>query len=146
MIYFKFYYVIFCEIVVGVIDNIKIELYDWLVFFSNESKLVEYQCLGECICYDLEMMQELGYCIGIENYFCYFLGCGVGELFLMLFDYLFDNVFVVIDEFYVMVFQIGVMYKGDRLCKEILVQYGFCLFFVLDNWFLQFEEWEVLCL
>ncbi|RLP54395.1 MAG: excinuclease ABC subunit UvrB [Ketobacter sp.] len=144
-IYPKSHYVTPRETVVGAIDNIKTELHDRLAFFSNESKLVELQRLGERTRYDLEMMQELGYCTGIENYSRYLSGRGAGEPPPTLFDYLPDNALVVIDESHATVPQIGAMYKGDRSRKETLVQYGFRLPSALDNRPLQFEEWEALC-
>lgn len=144
--YFKSYYVILCEMLLEVVDQIKVEFKECLDYLCNNNKLVEVQCLEQCICFDLEMIFELGYCNGIENYLCYFFGWVFGELLLMFYDYLLVNLLLVIDELYVSVLQVGVMFKGDCLCKEILVEYGFCLFLVLDNWLLCFEEWEVVSL
>lgn len=146
MVYLKMYYVIMCEWVLVVIEMIKVELKEWLEQLYVQNKLVEVQCLVQCIQFDLEMMVEVGYCNGIENYFWYLIGKNVGELLLILFDYLLLDVLLVIDELYVIILQIGVMFKGDCLCKEILVEFGFCLLLVLDNCLLCFEEWEECCL
>jgi excinuclease ABC subunit B len=104
--------------------------------------LVEAQRLQERTTYDLEMMQELGYCQGIENYSRYLSGRDIGEPPPCLFDYLPKNAIVFMDESHVSVPQIGGMYKGDRSRKETLVEYGFRLPSALDNRPLRFEEWE----
>lgn len=96
--------------------------------------------------FDLEMLEVIGICNGIENYFCYLIGCVLGELSLIFFEFILDNVIVFVDEFYVSVLQIGGMYCGDFWCKFILVEYGFCLLFCMDNCLLKFEEWDVMCL
>lgn len=146
IIYFKIYYVMLWECIVQVMEEIKFELVEWCKVLLVNNKLLEEQCLIQCIQFDFEMMNELGYCLGIENYLCFFFGCGFGELLLILFDYLLVDGLLVIDEFYVMVLQIGGMYWGDWVCKEMLVEYGFCLLLVLDNWLMKFEEFEVLVL
>jgi excinuclease ABC subunit B len=105
-------------------------------------KLVEAQRLGERVRYDTEMMRELGYCNGIENYSRYLSGRAPGEPPPTLFDFLPDNALLVIDESHVTVPQLGAMYKGDRSRKETLVEYGFRLPSALDNRPLRFDEWE----
>ncbi|AUM11532.1 excinuclease ABC subunit UvrB [Ketobacter alkanivorans] len=144
-IYPKSHYVTPRETVVGAIENIKLELHDRLEFYSNEGKLLEHQRLSERTRFDIEMMQELGYCTGIENYSRYLSGRAPGEPPPTLFEYLPDNALVVIDESHVTVPQVGGMYRGDRSRKETLVQYGFRLPSALDNRPLKFEEWEALC-
>jgi excinuclease ABC subunit B len=104
--------------------------------------LVEAQRLGERVRYDTEMMRELGYCNGIENYSRYLSGRAPGEPPPTLFDFLPDNALLVIDESHVTVPQLGAMYKGDRSRKETLVEYGFRLPSALDNRPLRFDEWE----
>lgn len=93
-----------------------------------------------CINYDIEMMWQVGFCLGIENYFCYIDGRGFGMLFVILFDYFFEDFLFVIDELYVIVLQIGGMYEGDIFCKCNLVEYGFWLLLVCDNCLLIWEE------
>ncbi|MGV6806278.1 MAG: helicase-related protein, partial [bacterium] len=105
-------------------------------------KLVEAQRLQERTRYDLEMMQELGYCTGIENYSRYLSGREPGEPPPTLFDYLPSDALVVVDESHVTIPQIGGMYRGDRSRKETLVEYGFRLPSALDNRPLRFDEWE----
>ena len=144
-VYPKSHYVTPRETILSAIDNIKIELQSRLQFFLDENKLLEHQRLSERTRFDLEMMQELGYCTGIENYSRYLSGRAPGEPPPTLFEYLPDNALVVIDESHVTVPQIGAMYKGDRSRKETLVQYGFRLPSALDNRPLRFDEWERLC-
>ena len=144
-IYPKSHYVTPRETVLDAIDNIKLELKDRLEQFSEEGKLLEHQRLSERTRFDIEMMQELGYCTGIENYSRFLSGRAPGEPPPTLFEYLPDNALVVIDESHVTVPQVGAMYRGDRSRKETLVQYGFRLPSTLDNRPLKFEEWEALC-
>ena len=144
-VYPKSHYVTPRENVLSAIDNIKVELRDRLQFYLDEQKLLEHQRLSERTRFDLEMMQELGYCNGIENYSRHLSGRAPGEPPPTLFEYLPKNALVVIDESHVTVPQIGAMYKGDRSRKETLVQYGFRLPSALDNRPLRFEEWEALC-
>ena len=144
-VYPKSHYVTPRETVLDAIDNIKEELQQRLGHYSEEGKLLEHQRLSERTRYDIEMMQELGYCTGIENYSRYLSGRGPGEPPPTLFEYLPQNALVVIDESHVTVPQIGGMYRGDRSRKETLVQYGFRLPSALDNRPLKFEEWEALC-
>jgi len=141
-IYPKSHYVTPREKIVEAIDNIKEELKDRLEVLRENNKLVEVQRLEERTRYDLEMMQELGYCNGIENYSRYLSGRNPGEPPPTLFDYLPPESLLVIDESHVTVSQIGAMYKGDRSRKETLVQYGFRLPSALDNRPMRFDEWE----
>jgi excinuclease ABC subunit B len=141
-IYPKSHYVTPRETIVEAIDSIKEELRGRLEQLRENNKLVEVQRLEERTRYDLEMMQELGYCNGIENYSRYLSGRQPGEAPPTLFDYLPSNALLVIDESHVTVSQIGAMYKGDRSRKETLVQYGFRLPSALDNRPMRFDEWE----
>ena len=141
-IYPKTHYVTPKETVLGCLKAVREELKDRLVYLKENNKLVEAQRLQERTTYDLEMMQELGYCQGIENYPRYLSGRGIGEPPPCLFDYLPKNAIVFMDESHVSVPQIGGMYKGDRSRKETLVDYGFRLPSALDNRPLRFEEWE----
>ena len=141
-IYPKSHYVTPRETIVEAIDKIKEELRERLEYLRENNKLVEAQRLEERTRYDLEMMQELGYCNGIENYSRYLSGRTPGEAPPTLFDYLPSNALLVIDESHVTVSQIGAMYKGDRSRKETLVQYGFRLPSALDNRPMRFDEWE----
>lgn len=141
-IYPKTHYVTPKETVVAAIERIKVELDQRLEQLKSLNKLVELQRLEQRTRYDLEMMQELGYCSGIENYSRYLSGREVGAPPPTLFDYLPANALLVIDESHVTVPQIGAMYKGDRSRKENLVEYGFRLPSALDNRPMRFEEWE----
>ena len=109
---------------------------------KSENRLVELQRLEQRTNYDLEMIRELGYCSGIENYSRYLSNRKVGEAPPTLFDYLPDNALVVVDESHVTIPQIGAMYKGDRSRKENLVNFGFRLPSALDNRPMRFDEWE----
>ncbi len=128
----------------AVLDDIKEELRGRLVELREASKLVEAQRLEQRTLYDLEMMHEVGYCAGIENYSRYLSGREPGEPPPCLFDYLPPDALLVVDESHVTVSQLGAMYKGDRSRKETLVEYGFRLPSALDNRPLRFEEWEKL--
>ena len=130
--------------VLAAMEAIKEELRDRLAELTLANKLVESQRLAQRTQFDLEMMQELGYCTGIENYSRYLSGRQAGEPPPTLFDYLPDNALLVIDESHVTIPQLGGMYKGDRSRKENLVEYGFRLPSALDNRPLRFEEWEQL--
>ncbi len=123
-------------------QTIKIELDARLKELHADNRLVEAQRLQQRTQYDLEMIQQLGYCNGIENYSRHLSGRPSGEAPPTLFDYLPDDALLFIDESHVSVPQIGAMYKGDRSRKETLVNYGFRLPSALDNRPLQFEEWE----
>jgi len=140
----KTHYVTPRERILTAIDNIKEELQERKKEFIEENKLVEEQRISQRTLYDIEMMNELGYCSGIENYSRYLSSRGVGEAPPTLFDYLPKNGLLIIDESHVTVPQIGAMYKGDRSRKENLVNYGFRLPSALDNRPLKFEEFEKL--
>lgn len=141
-IYPKSHYVTPRETILEAIDQIKEELRERLEQLRENNKLIEVQRLEERTRYDLEMMQELGYCNGIENYSRFLSGRQPGEPPPTLFDYLPSNALLVLDESHVTVPQIGAMYKGDRSRKETLVQYGFRLPSALDNRPMRFDEWE----
>src|SRR3990167_10851111 len=132
-IYPKSHYVTPRERVVESIDQIKIELKERLAELHQLNKLVEAQRLEQRTLYDLELMNELGYCPGIENYSRYLSGRGAGEPPPTLFYYLPANALLVIDESHVTVPQLRGMYRGDRSRKETLVEYGFRLPSALDN-------------
>lgn len=138
----KTHYVTPRERLLAAMDLIKPELEMRLEMLKAENKLVELQRLEQRTRFDLEMMAELGYCSGIENYSRHLSGRGEGEPPPTLFDYLPDDALLVMDESHVMVPQIGGMYKGDRARKETLVNYGFRLPSALDNRPLRFEEFE----
>ena len=141
-IYPKSHYVTPRDKVLEAADKIQDELVVRLEQLRSVDKLVEAQRLGERVRYDTEMMRELGYCNGIENYSRYLSGRAPGEPPPTLFDYLPDDALMVIDESHVSVPQLGAMYKGDRSRKETLVEYGFRLPSALDNRPLRFDEWE----
>lgn len=130
------------ERVLNAIENIKIELKERLKVLYDQNKLVEAQRLEQRTLYDLEMMQELGYCSGIENYSRHLTGLPPGHPPPCLFDYLPADSLLVIDESHVTIPQIGAMFKGDRSRKESLVNFGFRLPSALDNRPLKFKEWE----
>lgn len=140
--YPKSHYVTPREVLLEAIDKIKEELAGRLKQLHDEDKLVEAQRLEQRTRFDLEMILELGYCNGIENYSRYLSGRPEGSPPPTLYDYLPDNALMVIDESHVSVPQIGAMYKGDRSRKETLVNYGFRLPSALDNRPMRFEEWE----
>ncbi len=141
-VYPKSHYVTPREQILEAIENIKEELRTRLEYLRENNKLVEAQRLEQRTRYDLEMMQELGYCNGIENYSRYLSGRNSGEAPPTLFDYLPPEALLVIDESHVTIPQIGAMYKGDRSRKETLVEYGFRLPSALDNRPMRFDEWE----
>lgn len=141
-IYPKTHYVTPREKILGAIDNIKDELKIRRQQFMDSNKLVEEQRVAQRTQYDIEMMNELGYCSGIENYSRYLSGRAPGEPPPTLLDYLPDDALMIIDESHVTVSQVGAMYKGDRSRKENLVEYGFRLPSALDNRPLKFEEFE----
>jgi len=128
--------------VLHAVEQIKLELPDRLAYFYEESKLVEAQRLEQRVKYDIEMMLELGYCSGVENYSRYLSGREAGDPPPTLIDYLPKDALLILDESHVTVPQIGGMYKGDRARKENLVQYGFRLPSALDNRPLRFDEFE----
>ena len=143
-VYPKTHYVTSKDRLVNTLDDIKGELKMRLEQFREQGKLLEAQRLEQRTKFDLEMIAELGYCQGIENYSRYLSGRPPGEAPPTLFDYLPPDALLVIDESHVTVPQIGGMYRGDRSRKETLVEYGFRLPSALDNRPLKFEEWESL--
>lgn len=143
-IYPKTHYVTPRDSLLKAVDAIKEELRERLEELNGQNKLVEAQRLEQRTRFDIEMLLELGYCNGIENYSRHLSGRNGGEAPPTLFDYLPADAILVIDESHVMVPQIGAMYKGDRSRKETLVNYGFRLPSALDNRPLRFEEWEKL--
>ncbi|MEJ0039859.1 MAG: excinuclease ABC subunit UvrB [Gammaproteobacteria bacterium] len=132
------------EKVIGAVDHIREDLRERLRELRDGSKLLEAQRLEQRTMFDMEMMKEVGYCAGIENYSRYLSGRAPGEPPPCLFDYLPANALLVIDESHQTIPQLGAMYKGDRSRKETLVEYGFRLPSALDNRPLKFEEWEAL--
>lgn len=143
-IYPKTHYVTPRERILEAIEQIKAELVERREYFIKENKLLEEQRITQRTQFDIEMMNELGYCSGIENYSRYLSGRKEGEPPPTLFDYMPADGILVIDESHVTVPQIGGMYRGDRARKETLVQYGFRLPSALDNRPLKFEEFEQL--
>lgn len=141
-VYPKTHYVTPREQILKAIDSIKVELNERKKEFLAENKLIEEQRISQRTLYDLEMMNELGYCSGIENYSRYLSGREQGAAPPTLFDYLPSDGLLIIDESHVTVPQIGAMYKGDRSRKENLVNYGFRLPSALDNRPMMFEEFE----
>jgi excinuclease ABC subunit B len=138
----KTHYVTPRETLLKACDAIKVELKERLEYLRNHEKLLEAQRLEQRTLFDLEMIQELGYCSGIENYSRYLSGRGTGEPPPCLFDYLADDALLIIDESHVTVPQLGGMYRGDRSRKETLVEHGFRLPSALDNRPLRFDEFE----
>ena len=132
-VYPKTHYVTPKEIMDNASISIKEELKKRLIFFSQENKLLEAQRLKERTNYDLEMIAEMGYCSGIENYSRYISGGKAGEPPPCLLDYMPNDGLIILDESHVTVPQIGGMYKGDRSRKQTLVDYGFRLPSALDN-------------
>ena len=143
-IYPKTHYVTSRDRMLGAGDKIKAELKERLKVLNEANKLVEAQRLEQRTLYDLEMIHELGYCQGIENYSRYLSGREPGEPPPCLFDYLPSNALLIVDESHVTIPQLGGMYKGDRSRKETLVEYGFRLPSALDNRPLRFDEFESL--
>ncbi|MFQ2011772.1 excinuclease ABC subunit UvrB [Aeromonas sp. 603607] len=143
-IYPKTHYATPRETILGAIEHIKEELRSRREQLLSLNKLVEEQRISQRTQFDIEMMQELGYCSGIENYSRYLSGRAPGEPPPTLFDYLPGDGLLIIDESHVTVPQIGAMFKGDRSRKETLVEYGFRLPSALDNRPLKFDEFEAL--
>ncbi|MFM5880284.1 excinuclease ABC subunit UvrB [Aeromonas sanarellii] len=143
-IYPKTHYATPRETILGAIEHIKEELKSRREQLLSLGKLVEEQRISQRTQFDMEMMQELGYCSGIENYSRYLSGRAPGEPPPTLFDYLPGDGLLIIDESHVTVPQIGAMFKGDRSRKETLVEYGFRLPSALDNRPLKFDEFEAL--
>lgn len=143
-VYPKTHYVTPREKILEAIEKIKVELVERKQVLLDNNKLLEEQRISQRTLFDIEMMNELGYCSGIENYSRYLSGRNPGEPPPTLFDYLPADGLLIIDESHVTVPQIGAMYKGDRSRKETLVDYGFRLPSALDNRPLKFDEFEVL--
>jgi len=143
-VYPKSHYVTARETILKVLDDIKNELRERLTVLRDSGRLVEAQRLEQRTLYDLEMMHELGYCNGIENYSRYLSGRDAGMPPPTLMDYLPDDSLLFIDESHATIPQIGAMFKGDRSRKENLVEYGFRLPSALDNRPLRFDEFEQL--
>jgi len=141
-LYPKSHYVTTRRTILDAIETIKPELQDRLAWFYAQNKLVEAQRLQQRTQFDLEMMAEIGFCKGIENYSRHLTGHMPDEPPPCLFDYLPPDALLVVDESHVTIPQIGGMYKGDRARKETLVNFGFRLPSALDNRPLRFEEWE----
>ncbi|MEH6592610.1 MAG: excinuclease ABC subunit UvrB [Halioglobus sp.] len=138
----KSHYVTSRDVMLDAVGHIEKELGERLKQLDSVEKRVEAQRLGQRTRYDMEMIRELGYCQGVENYSRYLSGRAPGQPPPTLFEYLPDNALVIIDESHATIPQIGAMYKGDRSRKETLVEYGFRLPSALDNRPLKFEEWE----
>jgi excinuclease ABC subunit B len=141
-LYPKSHYVTTRRTILDAVETIKVELKDRLEYFYRENKLVEAQRLAQRTQFDIEMMLEVGFCSGIENYSRHLTGHMPGEPPPCLYDYLPPDALLVVDESHVTVPQLGAMYKGDRSRKETLVNFGFRLPSALDNRPLKFEEWE----
>jgi excinuclease ABC subunit B len=141
-IYPKTHYVTPESTIQNMLDDIKVELGVRKKELLSQNKLVEDQRLSQRVVQDMEMMRELGYCSGIENYSRYLSGRKPGEAPPTLFDYLPDDALVILDESHVTVSQIGAMYNGDRARKTTLVDFGFRLPSALDNRPLKFEEFS----
>lgn len=138
----KTHYVARRQVLLDAIEQIKVELQERLKELTAQNKLVEAQRLEQRTRFDLEMIMEIGYCSGIENYSRYLSGRDAGSPPPTLFDYLPDNALLVVDESHVTIPQLGGMYRGDRTRKENLVRYGFRLPSALDNRPLRFDEFE----
>ena len=141
-LYPKTHYVTPRDQLLNAVEKIKVELAQRLTELREANKLVEAQRLEQRTLFDIEMIMEVGYCSGIENYSRHLSNRGAGEPPPTMFDYLPKDALVIIDESHVTVPQIGAMYKGDRSRKETLVEYGFRLPSALDNRPLRFEEFE----
>jgi len=128
--------------VLKAVETIKVELSERLAELREAGKLIEAQRLEQRTRFDLEMLSELGFCKGIENYTRHLSGAAPGEPPPTLVDYLADDALIIIDESHVTIGQLGGMYRGDRARKETLVEYGFRLPSALDNRPLRFEEFE----
>jgi excinuclease ABC subunit B len=124
------------------IEGIRTELQERLQYFEREGKLLEAQRLEQRTMYDLEMLEEMGFCHGVENYSRWLDGRDAGQMPYTLYDYLPDDTLVVMDESHIGLPQIGGMYRGDRARKETLVEYGWRLPSAMDNRPLQFDEWR----
>jgi excinuclease ABC subunit B len=142
MIYPASHYVATDQILKRAVEGIRGELQERVAHFRSQDKLLEAQRLEQRTRYDLEMLEEMGFCHGVENYSRWLDGRGPGERPCTLFDYFPEDLLVVLDESHISVPQIGGMYRGDRARKETLVEYGWRLPSALDNRPLRFDEWE----
>ncbi|MCA9505376.1 MAG: excinuclease ABC subunit UvrB [Spirochaetaceae bacterium] len=142
MIYPASHYVATQERLKRAASGIREELQERLAFFQKQNKLLEAQRLEQRTLYDLEMLETMGFCHGVENYSRWLDGREAGQTPYTLYDYLPKGTMIVLDESHVSVPQIGGMYKGDRARKETLVEYGWRLPSALDNRPLRFDEWE----
>jgi excinuclease ABC subunit B len=142
MIYPASHYVANDEIIERAVAGIREELAERVATFERQGKLLEAQRIAQRTRHDLEMLQEMGFCHGVENYSRWLDGRGAGETPYTLYDYFPKDLLVVLDECHISVPQIGGMYRGDRARKETLVEYGWRLPSALDNRPLRFEEWE----
>lgn len=133
VIFLVFYFVIWVEKMEKVILNIEQEFEECLKVMCENGKFLEVQCFEQCMRYDFEMMWEMGFCLGIENYLRYLMFCFLGFMLYMLFDYFLDDFMIVVDELYVMILQVCGMFNGDQVRKQVFVDYGFCLLLVFDN-------------
>ena len=140
----KTHYVTQRQVLLDAVESIKVELKERLEQLESLNKLVEYQRLEQRTRFDIEMINEIGYCSGIENYSRYLSGRAAGQPPPTLLDYLPNDALLIIDESHVTVPQLGAMYKGDRSRKQNLVEYGFRLPSALDNRPLRFDEFEKL--
>ena len=140
----KTHYVTSRDIMLNAVEQIEVELEERVAQLKGADKLVEAQRLHQRTRYDIEMIRELGYCQGVENYSRYLSGRGPGQPPPTLYEYLPDSALVFVDESHASIPQIGAMYRGDRSRKETLVEYGFRLPSCVDNRPLKFEEWEQL--
>jgi excinuclease ABC subunit B len=143
MIYPASHYVATDQILKDAISGIREELQQRIAFFRDGGKLLEAQRLEQRTMYDLEMLEEMGFCHGVENYSRWLDGRSEGQTPYTLFDYFPDDLLVVLDESHISVPQIAGMFRGDRARKETLVEYGWRLPSALDNRPLRFDEWEV---
>ena len=141
-VYPKSHYVSTRRTMLEAVETIKTELSERLEVLYGNGKLLEAERLKQRTTFDLEMMAEIGYCQGIENYSRHLTGRAAGEPPPTLFDYLPADALLVVDESHVTIPQLGAMYKGDRSRKETLVEYGFRMPSALDNRPLRFEEWQ----
>jgi excinuclease ABC subunit B len=142
MIYPASHYVATTDILKRATSGIREELQERLVWFREQDKLLEAQRLEQRTLYDLEMLEELGFCHGVENYSRWLDGRSEGQTPFTLYDYFPEDLLVVLDESHLSVSQIGGMYRGDRARKETLVEFGFRLPSALDNRPLRFDEWD----
>ena len=140
----KTHYVTSRDVMLTAVEKIRSEMKERVKYFKKNEKLIEAQRIEERTKYDIEMIKELGFCSGIENYSRYLSGRKKGEAPPTLYEYLPEDALVFVDESHVSLPQIRGMYRGDRSRKETLTEYGFRLPSALDNRPLRFDEWEIL--